>query len=94
MAEWTQDEAIAYEVAVEDIGHVIATLTEDIYAEKDKEKPNMALIEKLEKEQKRLGDERRNLRVKDQENIARVREKYGAIIRARNAEYDKTRLAA
>ncbi|MDR2637262.1 MAG: hypothetical protein LBB55_02910 [Zoogloeaceae bacterium] len=94
MAEWTQDEAIAYEVAREDILHYMSILTEDIHAEKSKAMPDETRIKVLHEEQSCLQDKLRILSVHDHEEIARVRKKYGALVRARTAAYEKSRLAA
>ena len=80
--EWTQDEAIAYECACDTISHYIAIKTHLIHKEEQKENPDLKLITLLKEESRYLFRERRDLKLKDHANIARIRSKYGTIIRA------------
>ena len=75
---YTQDEAIAYECACECITHLRAIYTAELYHDKPSPERRAA----LELEQSRLYEERRTLRVKDHDKIARIRSEYGALCRA------------
>jgi predicted aminopeptidase len=80
-AQWTQDEAIAYECARECITHLRAIYTAEIYDEERKAAPDRARIDALRVEQARLYRERKGLRVKDAATIERINREYGALIR-------------
>jgi len=75
---FTQDEAIAYECACECTTHLRAIYTSELY----NDSPSPERRAALELEQSRLHEERRTLRVKDHDKIARIRSDYGAMIRA------------
>jgi hypothetical protein len=81
MEQWTQDEAIAFECAKEVIGHMIAIKSSQIWEEEQKDIPDQRLLEKLNESQFKLAQERKNLRLKDHEKIAQVRNDYGSIIK-------------
>jgi len=82
MPEWTQDEAIAYECACDDIGLLRAILTREMAEESKKAQPDRQRLEQMESEFSALFHERAALHVKDHEKIARIRSEYGARIRA------------
>lgn len=75
---YTQDEAIAYECACECITHLSAIYTSELY----NDNPSPERRAALELEQIRLHEERRTLRVKDHDKIARIRSEYGALCQA------------
>lgn len=78
---WTQDQAIAYEVARELVGDVIALCTAQLAAERERPSPDAALIGRLEQELAALLAERDALRVLDDEAVARARAVHGARLR-------------
>lgn len=80
--KWTQDEAIAFECARECITDMIGICSSAIFAEKEKAFPDQDQIEKLEARMFELVGERRDLRLKDHDPIAKIRAEYGAYIRA------------
>jgi hypothetical protein len=75
---WTQDQAIAYEAARECIGHLIAIRISELHTGS----PAPERAAELEADLARLQAERRALRLADEAEIARVREEYGAQVRA------------
>ena len=76
--KWTQEEAIAYESALECITHLRAILT----AERHNDNPPSERLAEIEAESARLASERRALSVHDHAEIARIRRDYGQRIRA------------
>lgn len=79
--KWTQDEAIAFECAIECINDMHGIIMSQIYDEEEKAHPDQEKIAQLEVRSFALAMERRNLTLKDQKQIARVRKEYGAWIR-------------
>lgn len=75
---WTQDQAIAFEAARECIGHLIAIRISELHTGS----PAPERAAELEADLARLQAERRALRLTDEAEIARVREEYGAQVRA------------
>lgn len=75
---YTQDEAVAYECACECITHLRAIYTSEL----SHDNPSPERRAALELEQNRLYEERRTLHVSDHAKIARIRSKYGTLIRA------------
>lgn len=85
MAEWTQEEAVAFECAREVITDMMAIQTRRIVAEARKPQPNAARLASLRAERSRLARERASLHVQDHVDIARIRSSYGEIVRAQRA---------
>jgi predicted transcriptional regulator len=85
---WTQDEAIAFEVAREAINHVMSICTSEIADEERKPEPDTAIIARFETRLTSLHRERTALRLKDHAEIARIRKEYGAFVRAWNTRQD------
>jgi hypothetical protein len=79
---WTQDEAVAYECARECIVHLMAILTGDISQLEGESAGGTRRRELLSGERSRLAAELRQLQLKDQQSIARIRQEYGTIIRS------------
>ena len=75
---WTQDQAIAFEAARECIGHLIAIRISELHTGS----PAPERAADLEAELARLQAGRQELRLKDEANIVRIREQYGAQVRA------------
>lgn len=76
-ANWTQEQAIAFEVACEGITMMIGILQGEIYdAGQDHAK-----VASLRAEVSRLWGERRDLHVTDDAAVAAARAKYGPMIR-------------
>jgi len=74
--KWTQEEAIAYECALECISDLRAILTGERH-----DNPTPERLAALDAEFSRLGAERRALSVHDHAEIARIRSDYGRRIR-------------
>lgn len=82
---WTQDEAIAFEVARDAINHVMSIYTSEIADEERKPHPDQALLARLDARQSELHRERVRLRLKDHAEIARVQRVYSAFVRTWNS---------
>jgi len=82
---WTQDEAIAFEVAREAINHLMSIYTTQIADERRKLVPDEAHIARLIDRRSALHRERTALRLKDHAEVARVRQEYAALVRAWNS---------
>lgn len=80
--EWNQAEAIAFESARECINDLIGIQTSLVEKERRRQTPDAAAIEALQSRVSALVDERMSLRLKDREGVQRVREAYGAEVRA------------
>lgn len=85
MADWTQEEAVAFECAREVITDMMAIQTGQIAAEASKQEPDAVRLASLRAERSRLALERAALHVHDHADIARIRADYGAIIRGHRA---------
>lgn len=79
---WTQEESIAYECACEAIIHLMAIKTSLIYDEKEKEQPDISIIERLTTERSGLHQELNELQLKDHARIKKISSEYGAILRS------------
>lgn len=82
MADWTQDEAVAFECACEVITEMMAIHSGQIADEANKAQPDADRLAALRAERFKLAQERTALHVHDHADIARIRADYGAIIRA------------
>jgi hypothetical protein len=82
---WTQDEAIAFEVARETINHVMSICTSDLADEERRPVPDAAVVAELSARRAQLHQERTSLRLKDHAEVARITKEYGALVRARRA---------
>jgi len=82
MQQWTQDEAIAFECACEAITDMMAIQSGQIAEEAKKAEPDADRVASLRAERSRLYQERLATHVDDHDEVARIRTKYGAIIRA------------
>lgn len=83
---WTQEQAIAYECAREVITDLSAICTARIYDELAKQTPDHGLVVSLEEKITRLFNERRELTVGNQDEIAKIRHAYGSEVRAWRAQ--------
>jgi hypothetical protein len=83
---WTQEQAIAYECAREVITDLSAICTARIYDELAKQTPDHGLVASLEEKITRLFNERRELTVGNQDEIAKIRHAYGSEVRAWRAQ--------
>lgn len=83
---WTQEQAIAYECAREVITDLSAICTARIHEELAKQSPDHGLVAALEEKITRLFNERRELTVGNQDEIAKIRHAYGAEVRAWRAQ--------
>jgi len=82
---WTQDQAIAYEAALEAINDVIAGYSEQIALEQDRQKPDAARISWLEMRTDHASATSHALTVTDDENVRQALLEYSAMVRAREA---------
>ena len=81
---WTQDQAIAYEAALEAINDVIAGYSEQIALEHGRVVPNTARIAWLEMRTDQASATGHALNVMDDENVRQTLLEYSAIVRARD----------
>lgn len=88
MSMWTQDEAIAFEAAKECIGHWIAIKSGEIGDERAKPMPDATRLSALDAEVTRLVQERSSFHVDDHVQVARIRQRYGSLVREYNAAYN------
>lgn len=84
-ADWTQDEAIAFQAARDCITHLLAIRLARLHELESSAGPVTAEQELLAAEIHRLSDERRQLRLTDHAEIARVRKDYGTMVRQSQA---------
>lgn len=90
---WSQEQTIAYEVALEDINDVIAGYSEQIALEQARPSPNTARIAWLEMRTDQAVSVHRSLNVCDDGNVQQAISEFSAIIRARDGENTAQRLA-
>jgi hypothetical protein len=83
--KWSQDQAIAYEAALEAINDVIAGYSEQIALEQDSATPNAARIAWLEMRTDQATEIMHSLNVEDTANVRQVLTEYSAMVRARDA---------
>lgn len=82
---WTQDQAIAYEAALEAINDVIAGYSEQIAHEDARAMPDASRIAWLDMRIDQATDVMHSLNVTDTENVQQVLSEYSAMVRARDA---------
>lgn len=82
---WTQDQAIAYEAALEAINDVIAGYSEQIDAEENGPQPNAQRLAWLTMRVSHAREEAHSLDVNDDATVRQVLAEYSAIVRARDA---------
>ena len=82
--KWTQDQAIAYEAALEAINDVIAGYSEQLAQEQDRAPRNAARIAWLEMRTDQAEATRHALNVADDANVRQTLLEYSAIVRARD----------
>jgi hypothetical protein len=82
---WTQDEAIAFEVAREAINHLMSICRSEIAQEERKAAPDKVVIKRLEDRFTALHQERARLRLTDHVEVARISREYGAFVRDWNS---------
>lgn len=81
---WSQEQAIAYEVALEAINDVIAGYSAQIALEQDRLTPNASRIAWLEMRTDQAVSVHHSLNVCDDENVQQAISEFSAIVRARN----------
>lgn len=86
---WTAEEGVAFECARDYISHLIAIQSKLLAQERAKPAPDADTISRLQQEQGRLSDERRDLKVQDSIAIDRIRKEYGARLKAWHAQQTK-----
>ena len=79
---WTQEEAITYECAREVITDLSSICTARIHDELAKQNPDQSLITGLEERITSLFNERREMTIGNQQEIAKIRLNYGQEVRA------------
>lgn len=82
---WTQDQAIAFEAALEAVNDVIAGYSEQIDIEENSGQPDTARIAWLNMRIDQAVEVRHALRVTDTANVQQVMMEYSAIVRTRDA---------
>ncbi|HKY81481.1 MAG TPA: hypothetical protein VJM09_08415 [Sphingobium sp.] len=82
---WTQDQAIAFEAALEAVNDVIAGYSEQIDIEENSRQPDVARIAWLNMRIGQAVDVRHALSVTDTANVQQVLMEFSAIVRARDA---------
>lgn len=80
-ARWSQDEAISFQAARDCITDLLAIKFARLRELESSAGPVTEEQEVLAAEIHRLSDERRDLRLIDRAEIARIREDYGAMVR-------------
>lgn len=78
-AEWSSQESVGYEVALEAINHVVGCYSALIAAERDRPAPDSAAIEQLQAARRRAAEQARGLDPADQAAVAEVRARYRAL---------------
>lgn len=91
--KWTQEQAIAYEAALEAINDMIAGYSEQIAMEQQRPTPDAARIDWLEMRTDQATAVMDSLNVTDTENVCQVLIEYNAMVRARDAA-EAVRIAA
>ncbi|RJF90241.1 hypothetical protein [Sphingomonas cavernae] len=82
---WTQDQAIAYEAALEAVNDVIAGYSEQIFAEQNRQVPDQRRVALLRMRSSQARDVSDALDVTDDVSVRQVLTEYSAIVRARDA---------
>lgn len=82
---WTQDQAIAYEAALEAINDVIAGYSEQIDIARNATPPDMRRVDFLHFRAEQALDLKDALDVEDGRAVQEVLFEYGGIVRARDA---------
>jgi hypothetical protein len=82
---WTQDQAIAYEAALEAINDVIAGYSEQIDAEENCATPDALHLAMLRLRTRQAAAVRHALDVTDTASVDQVLREYSAMVRARDA---------
>jgi len=82
---WSQEQAIAYESALEAINDVVAGYSEQIHAEKNAPQANAQRIEWLRMRVSQAREVAHTLVVTDDASVGQVLTEYCAIVRARDA---------
>ena len=91
-AEWTQEQAVQYEVAREAITALIAFRSQWVFDEEGRPSPDHVAIERWNAESAALAAELKGLDVRDHERVARICREYGPEIQrldALEAERDR-----
>lgn len=82
---WSTRASIAYEVALEVLGEMVAITAAEIWAEQHADTPDPDRLRRAQQTQARHAGQRRSLRLGDHDEIARVTREYGAILRQRRS---------
>ncbi len=78
---WTQDEAVAYEVACELLTGMVAWCSSEIAKERARPTPDVAVIQRWESDSARYAREQRELDPADDAEVVRVTRVYGEQLR-------------
>ncbi|MEU3408840.1 hypothetical protein ABZ766_33510 [Streptomyces sp. NPDC006670] len=79
--QWSTEEAVAYEAAIEAINGAVGASTARIHAESSKASPDGELIGQWRERRGELAKVRERLDAADHEQIAGVRHRYAALAR-------------
>lgn len=82
---WSTSASVAYEVALEVLGEMVAISAAEVWAEEHADAPDPDRLRRAQQTQARYAGQRRSLRLGDGEEIARVTREYGAILRQRRS---------
>ena len=82
---WSQDQAIAYEAALEAINDVIAGYSEQIAAEQSRPAPDAARVAWLEMRTDQAVTAKDALNVTDTDNVRQALEEFSSIVRSRDS---------
>lgn len=92
--QYTDEQVIDYDCAIEAINHVGAIYSALIWKEEHKTNPDGEAIADWNAKQAALVPVRQNLRIEDDAGVAKVRADYSAIVRAHNAKGPHIEVAA
>ncbi|MEU7116653.1 hypothetical protein [Streptomyces sp. NPDC046182] len=79
--EWSNEEAAAYEAAIEAVNGAVGAYSARIAAEEAKPEPDQEVIQKAREARARLARERESLRSSDRDQIAAARAHYAQLAR-------------
>ncbi len=85
---WTQEQAISFECARDAITHASSIYFAELYKEQKKEIQSVEKIKKIEYLMDLFDNDLKNLSIHDEENLIKVRKKYGDIVKKYNSTGD------
>jgi len=79
--EWSSEESVAYEAAIEAVNGAVGALSARIAAEREREEPDLSVIESAMARRAQLAREREQLDPADHAQIAEARQRYADLAR-------------